>query len=168
MDCIQITGKQKKKQKMGVKNKKGCQIEKGKKKLPSSKNGCQTEKRKSPQPKEKRKQTILKCLDFLPSLFKRPVCRRPRAPEHCRRRASCDGRVRRALVVGRRSLTCVVCWSADLLPSCSRTSSAVVVGVARARATVRRARDCCWSRRRRNSGMVGSGQPNPCRECFLK
>ena len=42
MDCIQITGKQKKKQKMGVKNKKGCQIEKGKKKLPSSKNGCQT------------------------------------------------------------------------------------------------------------------------------
>ena len=32
MDCIQIT---KKKQKTGVKNKKGCQIEKGKKRLPS-------------------------------------------------------------------------------------------------------------------------------------
>ena len=51
MDCIQIT--EKKKQKTGVKNKKGCQIEKGKKKATLIKNGCQTEKRKSPQPRKK-------------------------------------------------------------------------------------------------------------------
>ena len=49
MDCIQIT--EKKKQKTGVKNKKGCQIEKGKKKAPHIKNRCQTEKRKRPQPR---------------------------------------------------------------------------------------------------------------------
>ena len=48
MDCIQIIGK-----KTGVKNKKGCQIEKGKKKATLIKNGCQTEKRKSPQPRKK-------------------------------------------------------------------------------------------------------------------
>ena len=47
MDCIQITEK-KKKQKTGVKNKKGCQIEKGKKQATLIKNGCQTEKRKRP------------------------------------------------------------------------------------------------------------------------
>ena len=38
----------KKKQKTGVKNKKGCQIEKGKKQATLIKNGCQTEKRKRP------------------------------------------------------------------------------------------------------------------------
>ena len=43
----------KKKQKTGVKNKKGCQIEKGKKSYPHKKR-CQIEKRKRPQPSKKK------------------------------------------------------------------------------------------------------------------
>ena len=55
-------------------------------------------------------------------------------------RASCGGRMSRALVVGLSRAS-----SAGLLPSRSRTSSAIVVCVADARAVVRRAGDCCWS-----------------------
>ena len=129
MDCIQITERKKNKQKTGVKNKKGCQIEK-KKSYPHQKR-VSNRKKKKPSTQEKRKQTILKYLDFLPSLFKRPVCRRSHALEHCRRR-----RRQRALVVGRRSLSCVVCWSAAV-------ALENVVCVAGARAAVHRTGDCC-------------------------
>ena len=47
MDCIQITEK-KKKQKTGVKNKKGCQIEKGKKKSNPHQKRVSNRKKKTP------------------------------------------------------------------------------------------------------------------------
>ena len=135
-------------------------------------------KKKTPLAQEKRKQTILKCLDFLPSLFKRPVCHGQNkknkthqstivAVDVCR--ASCGSRVRRALVVGRRSLAYVICWSAAV----ALENVACGCRVRRQRQRPRR-RSSHWRLllvvllKRRNSGMVGSGQPNPCRARFLK
>ena len=133
MDCIQI--KEKKNKKRVSKIKRVSNRKRKKKSYPHQKR-VSNRKKKKPSAQEKRKQTILKYLDFFPSLFKRPVCRRRRrrAPEHCRRRWSSVVSLSRAS-------------SAGLLPLRSRTSSAVVMCVTGARAIVRRTGDCCWSRR---------------------
>ncbi|KAH1253835.1 hypothetical protein GmHk_04G010402 [Glycine max] len=72
-----------------------------------------------------------------------------------------------ALVVGRLSLACVVCWSAAVM------LENVVCGCRLCRRRPHR-HSSRWRLllvvplKRRNSGMVGSGQPNPCHARFLK
>ena len=80
---------------------------------------------------------------------------------------ACGSRVHRVSVIGRRSLACVVCWSAAVA-----LENVVCSCRVRRRRLRRRSSRCrlllVTPLKRRNSGRVGSGQPNPCRACFLK
>ena len=93
MDCIEITEKTKNK-KWVSKIKKGVKQKKEKKKLPSSKMGIKQKKEKALSP-GKKKLDNSQMSSFLPSLFKRSVCR-------CHRRASCIMRRSCASCFGRR------------------------------------------------------------------